>query len=378
VQTYSLRRRFYSAFATLVGVVALCNLGSVLSEMECRRQIERMREFQRSASAALSEPRRAELESLAEQASGAATRTTAHGVPIALAPCLLVAAFAFGLGRNLWRTLADPFARLRDAALHVGQGETAARVGALRVEELAAIGSAFDSMLDALAANRRSLLEAERLAAMGRVAAGVAHEINNPIGIIRGYLKTMRRDASSGQLSNELAILDEEAAACQRIADDLLACAAPVLHCEAVDMAEVIEESIGRAQNREPAFSNRVQSHVERAVLRVDPLRVRQVVTNLVRNALEASPPEASVDVEGRLDGAVYRIEVADRGPGIPAEARAQVFEPFFTTRRGGTGLGLAVCRALVSAHGGSIAIDDREGGGLHVVVELPPHLKDP
>jgi signal transduction histidine kinase len=228
-------------------------------------------------------------------------------------------------------------------------------------------------MLDRLASSRASLLEAERLAAIGRVAAGVAHEINNPIGIIRGYLKTMRRDAPSDALSKELAILDEEAAACQRIADDLLASARPpALHREDVNLAELVEESIARAQNGDSAFAERVRVDVSRAVLNVDPLRMRQVVSNLVRNALEASPPESPVDVQGGLDGDVYRIAVLDRGPGIPAEARERLFEPFFTTRRAGTGLGLAVSRGLVVAHGGTLVIEDREGGGLRVVVNIP------
>jgi signal transduction histidine kinase len=292
---------------------------------------------------------------------------------MAIGSCLLAGFLAIGVGRHLWRSVASSLRRLSNAAILVAQGDTTARVGPLEAEELAAVGIAFDSMLDRLASGRASLLEAERLAAVGRVAAGVAHEINNPVGIIRGYLKTMRRDAPSEVLSKELAILDEEAAACQRIADDLLACARPpALHREDVDLAELIEESITRAQNGDGAFADRVRVDVSRAVLNVDPLRMRQIVSNLVRNALEASSPESPVEVEGRLDGEVYRIVVLDRGPGIPPEARERVFEPFFTTRRAGTGLGLAVSRGLVVAHGGTLSVEDRGGGGLRVLVKIP------
>jgi signal transduction histidine kinase len=373
VQTYRLRQRFFAAFAALVAVVLLCGVGAVWSSSECRRQIDRLYEFQRSARAASSDADRIELQVRIDQARDAAARETVDTRSMAIGSCLLAGVLAIAMGRHLWRSVATSLRRLSDAAIRVGQGDTAARVGPLEAEELAAVGMAFDSMLDRLASSRASLLEAERLAAIGRMAAGVAHEINNPIGIIRGYLKTMRRDAPSEPLSKELAILDEEAAACQRIADDLLACARPpALHREDLDLAELIEESITRAQNGDAAFVDRVRVGVSRAVLSVDRLRMRQIVSNLVRNALEASPPESPVEVEGRVDGKVYRITVLDRGPGIPPEARERVFEPFFTTRRAGTGLGLAVSRGLAVAHGGTLIIEDREGGGLRVVVKIP------
>jgi signal transduction histidine kinase len=116
---------------------------------------------------------------------------------------------------------------------------------------------------------------------------------------------------------------------------------------------------------------------VEPALLSVDPLRIRQVVVNLVKNAREATLGEEAVEVRGRRRGTDYRIEVLDRGKGLSTEVRERLFEPFFTTRRDGTGLGLAVCYGLVTAHGGTIRAEARGGGGSQFVVDLPDVLVD-
>ncbi|WP_438043920.1 sensor histidine kinase [Sorangium sp. So ce128] len=113
----------------------------------------------------------------------------------------------------------------------------------------------------------------------------------------------------------------------------------------------------------------------EPSFINVDPLRIRQVIVNLVTNAREATSGTSEGDeilVRGRRQDEGYRIEVLDRGAGIPEEARERLFEPFFTTRRDGTGLGLAVCYGLVTAHGGTIRAEPRPGGGSQFVIDLP------
>jgi len=209
------------------------------------------------------------------------------------------------------------------------------------------------------------------MAAIGQLAAGIAHEINNPIGIIRGYLRTMLPEAHHDALREELRILDEEAAACQRIAEDLLAYArTPELTKESVQIDLLIEDAANRFASTSKEVP-RVRVDAETATVSADPVRLRQVINNLARNAIEAGSPE--VEIVGRRIGTTeYLMRVLDRGPGIRDEARSRIFEPFFSTRRGGSGLGLAVCSGIIRAHGGSIEASDREGGGTAITVTLP------
>ena len=318
----------------------------------------------------------------AMQAERTAARFVRLAVILAVAGSVLAAALALVFGRNLWRSFSTPLASLELIAQRVAEGDRSARVAPIAAVELGVVADAFNRMLDALDRASTALVAAERLAAIGRVAAGVAHEINNPIAIIRGYLKTMRQEAQTPELLEELVILDEEATACQRIAEDLLTYAhSPAMEPRAVQASELLQDAVERSDGapsrRSPDAAPAVMLDVEPALLSVDPLRIRQVVVNLVKNAREATLGEEAVEVRGRRRGTDYRIEVLDRGKGLSTEVRERLFEPFFTTRRDGTGLGLAVCYGLVTAHGGTIRAEARSGGGSRFVVDLPDVLVD-
>jgi two-component system, NtrC family, sensor kinase len=295
----------------------------------------------------------------------------------------LAVVLALVAGRDLWRSFSTPLASLERVAERVATGDRQARIAPVAAVELAVVADAFNRMLDALARAEAEVVASERLAAIGRIAAGVAHEINNPIAIIRGYVKTMRQEASSPGLREELSILDEEAAACQRIAEDLLVYArSPAMVPSPVQAEEILRDA---AERCESASSRRAADagappiivQVESAMIAVDPLRIRQVLVNLVTNAREATSGDEPVVLHGSREGDGYRFEVLDRGKGISDEARERMFEPFFTTRRNGTGLGLAVCYGLVTAHGGSIRAETRPGGGTRFVIDLPGIVVD-
>ncbi len=295
---------------------------------------------------------------------------------------LLAAALAVLAGRSLWQAFSAPLTELDRVATRVATGDRKARLEHFDAVELERIGMGFNQMLDALAKAEADLVATERLAAIGRVAAGVAHEINNPIAVIRGYVKTMLDEATTAELRGELTILDEEAAACQHIAEDMLVYShSPAVVPVASEASEIIKDAVARCDDGVVLGSAEqapVQVSVEPALVSIDPLRIRQVIVNLVKNAREASIKEDPIEVRGRCDGDGYTIEVLDRGRGLSDEVRAHVFEPFFTTRRDGTGLGLAVCHGLVTAHGGTIRAENREGGGTRFLVELPGVLLDP
>ena len=277
------------------------------------------------------------------------------------------------LSRRLWRDVARPLESLSEVAARVSRGERDARVGRLDAAELDEVGAALDGMLDTLARTEEKAVAAERLAAVGSIAAGVAHEINNPIAVIRGYAQSMIRDVdASSPLRDELAILDEEAAVCQRIAEDLSTYArAPSLRCAAVSILSVATDSADRERAAAGESAPPAEVDVEDATLSLDAVRMRQVVVNLLRNARQATEGGV-VRVVGRSSASGYTLRVEDDGPGIPPEQRARIFEPFFTTRRDGSGLGLAVCFGIVTAHGGTIAAEARGGKGTSMVIVLP------
>lgn len=300
-----------------------------------------------------------------------ATRSTRMGLLGGGLCATLIIILAIGFTARLRSVVLQPLQRLTAAALRYGRGDFAFRVGDVGNGELAAVGDAFSHMADELARREARLLHNERMAAIGQLAAGIAHELNNPIAIIRGYLKTMSADEEPEALREELSILDEEAGHCQRIADDLLTYArAQELTCDRLEMSAFLHETARRYSISSDAAATEVRA--EDAVVEADGARLRQVVLNLLNNAGHVSPAGAPIQLRGKPQADRYRIEVSDRGPGLDPADRQRVFEPFYSKRRGGTGLGLAVCQGIVRAHGGTIEVIATQGGGATFLIELP------
>lgn len=265
-----------------------------------------------------------------------------------------------------------PLHALADAALRYGKGDFAFRAGDVGKGELAVVGDAFSRMADELARRESQLLRTERMAAIGQLAAGIAHELNNPIGIIRGYLKTMSPEEDPETLREELSILDEEAAQCQRIAEDLLSYArADELTFERLEIEAFLIETAKRY--RVGPGAAQVEVDVQDARVEADGTRLRQVVLNLLNNAGQVSAAGGSVQVFGAVRGESYQVEVVDQGPGIQGVDMDRIFEPFFSKRKGGSGLGLAVCQGIVRAHHGTIEVehDARRGTVFRITIPL-------
>jgi signal transduction histidine kinase len=304
----------------------------------------------------------------------AATRATRRGLAVGAVGAVLVITLSIVYTIRLRRAVVQPLEVLANAAGRFGGGDLSVRVAAIGEGELRAVAQAFDRMVGEIEDRERRLVASERMAAIGQLAAGVAHEINNPIGVIRGYLKTMTPDTAAELLEDELKILDEEAAACQRIAEDLVTYSrAPELQLDSIEMDGLLSETVRRFAERNATQGHRIDLDLTPGTVLADAARLRQVMVNLLLNAAQASPPESAIHVTGRPeDDGGYEFVIADRGPGIAAEDRARVFEPFFSKRSGGSGLGLSVCRGIVQAHGGSIWIEDLQGRGTAFHVEMP------
>jgi two-component system NtrC family sensor kinase len=221
------------------------------------------------------------------------------------------------------------------------------------------------------------LAEQERLAALGRLAAGLAHEVNTPVTGIASYAQLLRELTPSSDPRAPLAgKLEEQAFRVSRIVTNLLELARPSgFERQLLDLAELAREELGQMQLEAGRAGVRLDVEpTSDALANVNRVQFELVMHNLLRNALQATGSGGKVEVRVGSDGNTVWLEVRDTGPGIPEELRDRMFEPFVTTRqgRGGTGLGLAITRDIVAAHGGTIrALPNAEGGTL-MRVELP------
>lgn len=223
---------------------------------------------------------------------------------------------------------------------------------------------------------QEELARKEKLAAIGSLAAGVAHEINNPAAIIRGNAEILRRKLPAEASGREEAVeILESTERISRITQNLLIFAREqTLRPEEVEINRLLLEVVAQAPHHVPLGEVKVeQSHDPRLPPFLgDREKLRQVFTNLVINALEAMGGEGILKVSTFLDGGEVGVCIADSGPGIPPDQKARIFHPFYTTKKTGTGLGLSVSYGIVQAMGGSIEVQSEEGKGAVFKVRLP------
>jgi signal transduction histidine kinase len=307
-------------------------------------------------------------------------------------------ALALLLGAVLARGIARPVRVLASAAGSVSRGDFGAPLAASPVREVAAVTGAFGEMRSALAvrieelrtANRlleerqarltalqSELIQRERVAAGGRVAAELAHEIRNPVASLRNCLELLQRrlvDDPEGREYAALAI--DELLRMHELAERMLHLNRPrdpaVGRCDA---AEVAREVAALARIGADAAEVSVSVVADGAApAAIPPDALKQVLINLVQNARDAVPRGLAMEIMvERMDGEV-RVTTCDNGPGIPVEIRRRVFDPFFTTRAtgGGVGLGLFVVEGVVRGHGGTVSVEDAPGGGACFRITLP------
>jgi len=227
-----------------------------------------------------------------------------------------------------------------------------------------------------LARAQDQLVHQERLAALGELAAVIAHEVRNPLGVIFNSLGSLRRLCqASGDAHMLLDIVGEEADRLNRIVGDLLDFAKPApptLRPEALD--RVLDEAVAAALT-----DARDRIAVERDVpgdlplVPIDAHLVRQAIVNVVVNAAQAMPERGTLTVRARVVDEAAVVELSDTGCGIPDEVRHRIFEPFFTTRPTGTGLGLAIVKRIMDGHHGRVEVRARPGGsGTTFALHLP------
>ncbi|MGH2703713.1 MAG: ATP-binding protein [Actinomycetota bacterium] len=307
----------------------------------------------------------------------AMSRSVLARVGLAAGLAVILAVLASAL---LSRRLTDPIRRVADATARAAEGDLAHRVPVEGEDEVADLARRFNAMADALLEARRR--EHEFL-------ASVSHELRTPITAIRGYAEAMAEGvvADGPGRTEALSVISEETARLERLVQDVMDLArlgAGELRLEPaeVDLGDVLREAAKAHAGGAAGAGVSLEAEVgERLVLITDALRVRQIVGNLVENALRVTPAGGRVRVSGRAAPGAVVVEVADTGPGIATRDLPHVFERSYLwgiskgMREVGTGLGLAIVRQLSAALGGSIEVDSVVGKGTTFRLTLPAHI---
>lgn len=233
------------------------------------------------------------------------------------------------------------------------------------------------AQMETINAARSRLVQSEKLAALGQLATAIAHEVRNPLGVIRsaaqGVAETLPEQEADGKRA--CSFIQAEIDRLNSVISSLLAFARPLrVSPRPVTVQTLFESALLLA--RQELDGRRVHvrhSDVEKLPSVVaDPDLVSQVLLGLLANAAEVMNGGGEISLEARAADGTVEITVADSGPGVPPELKARIFEPFFTTRNRGTGLGLAIARQIIEAHGGQIDVGDRPGGGARFSIRLP------
>jgi signal transduction histidine kinase len=239
----------------------------------------------------------------------------------------------------------------------------------------------FDTLTESVARLQREAALRERLSALGRLSTVIAHEVRNPLMVIKGALRALRGEGLRPDDVREAAThIDREVARLDRIVGDVLDYARPVrVELEPVDLAALVWDAAGTILDDWEGPHVRLALEPDVGTIVTDAERLRGVLANLLKNAREAVRAAGrtagvdAIEIGGRrAAGGRLLLWVEDRGPGVAAEDLPRVFEPFFTTKGTGTGLGLAIARKVMEALGGTVRMESREGWGTRVEIGLP------
>jgi two-component system NtrC family sensor kinase len=277
------------------------------------------------------------------------------------------------------RRLLAPLARVTERATAVARGDLTAREIVASDDEIGQLAAAFERMVAGVARAQSRAVANERLAAIGKMAAHVTHEIRNPLSSIGLNIELLEEELAKASVPAEaralLVSITREVERLEHLSEEYLRVARlPSPRMEADDVATAVQEVVTFARPEIDRAGCAVKLQV------ADPLppalfdesQLRQALLNLLRNAREAMADGGTIDVRVAAEGMSVVIDVEDRGGGIAEDIRARVFDPFFSTKGEGTGLGLAITRQIIEAHGGTVTCDPREGGGTRFRLALP------
>ena len=224
---------------------------------------------------------------------------------------------------------------------------------------------------------QRTIAHADRLSILGEITAGIAHELNTPLGNILGYAELIKEASRDKLVISDLSKIIKAAVYSREIVKKLMffSCEMPQ-HPEQIDLGKAINESLALLS---PNFNKknvrfRFENQDEKIITRFDSTQLTQMLFNILLNAIYASPPGSEIVINLYRQSGEATIEIADEGEGIPDAVKPKIFEPFFTTKPvgEGTGLGLSVVHGILKGHGGDIIVEDNIPAGTIFKIRLP------
>ena len=305
--------------------------------------------------------------------------------------CLtLVAVLIAGgvIANNLHKNLTHPLAELFGLLDEVRDGDPSKAHPVHGDEEFRHLGNALVHAYGELKGAQKGILEAQKMAAIGQLAAGVAHEVLNPLTGISCLVQTLEREKRSETDKERLALIKDHIARITKIVGEFQHFSLPSAKRgrALVSVPALLDQALELLSYDKRTIGVEISAQIEEGLepLHADASRLGVVFTNLVLNAVyalnEGGGEAPKLEVSARREGGSLVVRFADNGPGMNELDKSNAFEPFFTTKPtgSGTGLGLWVCYEAVRGHGGRITLLDRPGGGLEVKVELPYGAPDP
>ena len=273
------------------------------------------------------------------------------------------------------RSITLPIRELMRGAERIGRGDLEHRIEIKSKDEIGVLAESFNTMVKNLSETQRKLIQSEKLASIGRLAAGVAHELNNPLANISLNTEMLMRTCKDETTARKLKVIEENVSNAAKIIRDLLDFSRePKLELEYLDINEVLEKTLESLKYRMKGIKI-VKSLNPVPKILGDRVRLGQVFTNLITNAIQAMEEKGgTLTIASRAGDKWVEVYVRDTGKGIPKEHLGKIFDPFFTTKGvgKGTGLGLAITYSIVQKHNGWIDVESEVGKGTTFIVRLP------
>ena len=303
---------------------------------------------------------------------------------VAIVTVLLAIAISYGVARTVTR----PLARISDHMRQIAAtGDLTRKLdlddsGGWQDEDARVLARTFNTLTDSIARFQREATQRERLSSLGRMSTVIAHEIRNPLMIIKGSLRQLRRDgATSDDVRDAAADIDGEIDRLNRVVNEVLDFARPIRFDRApTDVNAVCRAAVSAVAAAEPEPPVVADLDPSAPTLHTDGERLRTALVNLLTNARQAvsarngSPPHPGPPVKlttARLSDHRILLNINDAGVGISADNLPRVFDPYFTTRRAGTGLGLPIAKNIIDGLGGTITVASTPGAGTNIRIEL-------
>ena len=291
-----------------------------------------------------------------------------------------IVVLVFGVGQLLAWRIARPLKELEQAMDDVAAGRLARLDMTAQDREIAALTHAFNHVLQQLETRQGQLLRSEKLAALGTLLSGVAHELNNPLSNISTSCEILNEEVDAGKtafVAELLSQIDTETWRARRIVRSLLDYARDrEFRRETVPLARLVDDSLRLLKAQVPSQVDIVVDVPDALTVSGDRQRLQQVIFNLVGNALDALEGAGEIRIAARPDPGTHDvvIDIHDNGHGIPPEILPRIFDPFFTTKEVGHGLGLGlfIVHEIIEEHGGRISVTSTPGAGTQFHIRLP------